>query len=218
MNGSNQYFNRGAAFTSIADSKTGIISFWVKWGAASDAQFNPILYGDSNNRIYKSSDDKLYVDFVNGSAAVSLQGVSTWTSASGWTHVIMAWDSSDINKSKTYVNGSSDANAGTQANVNILYTGVTDWGVMALAGGALPVSCCISELYFAAGQWLDLTNSTNVQKFRTSGGKPVNLGTDGSTPTGSAPTLYMHVYDGTNAGSGGNLTLHNGALSGCTAP
>jgi len=218
FNGTNQYFNRGAAFTGIADSKTGIFSCWVKWDAASDGQFCPMIYGDSTHRIFKQS-DVITVDWED-SSVITAKVISdgTWTSANGWMHFISAWDSSDINKCKMYINGSSAGSASTPTNQNIVYTGLSDWGVAALAGGAVPSACCLSEIYFAPGQWLDLTNSANVQKFRTTGAKPVDLGSDGSTPTGTVPILYQHVYTGTNAGTGGNLTLHNGPLSSCTAP
>jgi hypothetical protein len=219
LNGSNQYFNRGANFTSIADSKLGMVSFWINFNASSDGNFLPIVYGDGTHRIFKQG-DVLSVQFNNGSTyqVNATTGSNTYTSANGWIHFISAWDASDVTKTKIYVNGSDVTSAGGQTNSNIDYTEPSDWGVCALAGGGIPFACCISELYFAAGQWLDLTNSANVQKFRTAGGKPVSLGSDGSTPTGSAPTLYFHVYTGTNAGTGGNLTLNNGPLTACTAP
>jgi hypothetical protein len=219
FDGSTQYFNRGATFTGLADSKTGLMSFWIKFDAATDGQFCPIIYGDGNNRIYKVSDFVVseWLAAAGGAIAAKVRTNSTWTSANGWIHCLAAWDSSDINKCKFYVNGTDDTAASTPTNINCEYTTPGDWGVAATAGGAIPTKCCMSEVYFAPGQWLDITNSSNRAKF-ISGGEPVNLGSDGSTPTGTAPILYFHVYDGTNAGTGGNLTLHNGPLSSCTAP
>jgi len=49
-----------------------------------------------------------------------------------------------------------------------------------------------------------------LQKFRSAGGKPVSLGSDGSTPTGTAPTVYLKNPFGTfqnNLGGGGNFTV-----------
>jgi len=62
---------------------------------------------------------------------------------------------------------------------------------------------CLSELWFD-DQYLDLSVQANREKFRTAAGKPKNLGSDGSTPTGTAPSHYFksaspnaEVNDGT---------------------
>ncbi len=51
----------------------------------------------------------------------------------------------------------------------------------------------IAEAWFAPGQFIDFTNSANRAKFHDAMNAPVDLGTDGSTPTGSAPALYQHI-------------------------
>ncbi len=51
----------------------------------------------------------------------------------------------------------------------------------------------IAELYFNSTTALDLTVGANILKFRTVGGHPENLGTDGSVPTGTAPAVYLSV-------------------------
>lgn len=78
----------------------------------------------------------------------------------------------------------------------------------------------IAEVFFyAAGSaaWLDLSIASNNQKFRTTGGKPVDLGSDGSTPLGVQPMIYLSRRPGdgvdpffVNRGFGGNLTKVDG--------
>jgi hypothetical protein len=48
----------------------------------------------------------------------------------------------------------------------------------------------VADVYFAPGQFLDLSIPGNVAKF-ISAGKPVDLGSDGSTPTGIAPLVFL---------------------------
>lgn len=48
---------------------------------------------------------------------------------------------------------------------------------------------CVSEFWALGGEALDL--SSNITKFRSTDGKGVELGSDGSNPTGTQATLYM---------------------------
>lgn len=71
-----------------------------------------------------------------------------------------------------------------------------------------------SDLYARIDATLDISNSTNRDKFLPT----VNKGTDGSTPTGSAPQIYLSGAVGswhTNKGTAGGFSL-TGTLS--TAP
>lgn len=54
----------------------------------------------------------------------------------------------------------------------------------------------LAESYCAAGQILDLSVTANRRKFISATGKPVDLGADGSTPTGVKPTYFLHQPHG----------------------
>ncbi len=58
------------------------------------------------------------------------------------------------------------------------------------ASGA--VVCYMAEMWWSAGQLIDFTNSANRAKFHDGSNHPVSLGADGSLPTGTKPTLYLH--------------------------
>lgn len=67
--------------------------------------------------------------------------------------------------------------------------------------------------------YIDFSVEANRRLFYSATGKPVDLGSDGSTPTGSQPIIYLSVRPGdvaadfaTNRGSGGNFT-QNGTLA-----
>jgi len=56
---------------------------------------------------------------------------------------------------------------------------------------------------------LAMSSGTNRAKF-VSGGSPVDLGTNGATPTGNQPILFLNNAYGTfqnNLGYGGNFTV-----------
>ena len=77
----------------------------------------------------------------------------------------------------------------------------------------------MAEFYLNAFQGLDLSVNNNIEKF-IKNGKPVDLGSDGSLPTGSQPEFYLkNPFDTfqNNLGSYGNFTV-SGALGEGTVP
>ncbi len=83
----------------------------------------------------------------------------------------------------------------------------TYWGTNGTAGGQFWKGY-IQELYLNTTERFDLGSGSNIDSF-ISGGKPVDLGSNGSTPTGSQPKVYLNdPYDTweTNYGSMGDFT------------
>jgi hypothetical protein len=112
-----------------------------------------------------------------------------------------------------YINDVDDENVLTFTDDTLDYTG-GDWSVGARPSGNLKFDGCLSEFYFAPGQYLDFSLVANRRKFISPTGKPVQLGLTGSLPTGTAPLMYHHLDDGeavanfaTNRGTGGNFTI-----------
>lgn len=71
----------------------------------------------------------------------------------------------------------------------------------------------IGEVYLNQGEYVDVV--TNKRDIITSGGYPVDFGSDGSGLTGTSPWIYLHgrgTRFGVNSGVGSNLTVTNGAL------
>ena len=111
-----------------------------------------------------------------------------------------------------YVNGVSMATL-TYASLDFGGQTLTQIGVGAGSTGTGQWNGDIGHLYINLQQTLDLSVLANREKFALAG-VPVNLGADGSTPTGSVPDYY---YDGAapawnNKGTRGNVTL-TGALT-----
>jgi len=124
------------------------------------------------------------------------------TIADTWVHALYAYNRSTGARMR-YINDtdkSSDTSGPTgfdlkltAATLQLPPTGDTTTG--------------FSMLYIST-DFLDITVEANRRKFIDALGKPVDLGTDGSTPTGTQPEIFAPDGNiGTNLGSGGNATV-----------
>lgn len=119
-----------------------------------------------------------------GFPVVDMQSNGAYTTASGWVHVLAAWDSS-AGRADLYINDISDRATPTVTVGPICYDTVR-WGISGWTSGGLDAD--VADFYAALGTYLDLDVEANRRKFRDAAGKPVDLGTDCSGPTGSLPT------------------------------
>jgi hypothetical protein len=129
-------------------------------------------------------------------------------------HILASWDLA-AGTIKVYKDDSDSTNVFTNSNTNIDYDG-GDVNMFNVNGaGANKLKGDVADFWFMYGTFMDLTNATNRRKFIDAGGKPVNLGADGSTPTSSAPQIFLSGATAswhTNDGAGGGFTL-NGTLA-----
>lgn len=168
--------------------------------------------------IYQASDTGANTIFGSNSA--------TDLTFNTWVHVMASFDVNTASL-QFYVNNVSDVTGITfPQNINIPYTSATKWMVGGMDNLSSTVAFVpipgwdggLAEVFFAPGQTLDLSNSSNRAKF-ISAGAPVNLGTTGSLPTGTAPKLYLHLSLAetandlaTNRSANGDMTV-TGALT-----
>jgi len=223
--GANDYLTRGAAITGATDSKLGLLSFWIKMGATTDnndyniMSSGPDIGGHISFGISRSGGLGNAIRILGrntiGDIRVDLRSLSgTVAEASGWVHVLCSWDTSNSANKYLYINNTASLSVGdfiTDAIVD--FSEPSQWYFPAGNGGGGPLKGSICEFYFTTpASFFDISNSANRAKF-ISGGKPVNLGADGSTPTGTQPLIYFHndyTSFGTQQGSGGNFSLHAG--------
>lgn len=213
----NDWMTRGAGLTGAADSATGILSVWLRLDG-SDGVVQQLLTNTGNRvQIAKkitSNALQVFLKDSGGNTKISLTSVTGYTSGATWLHWLSSWNTASAGAESLYVNDVSDlAGSPTIIAGNIDYT-VANWSVGGEVGGTNKFDGCIGDLYFAPGQYLDFSSAANRRKFISANGKPVNLGTDGSRPTGTAPIIYHHLDYGaaaagfaTNYGSGGNFSI-----------
>jgi len=132
-----------------------------------------------------------------------------------WNHIFLSADTNHAAGSKLktlYVNG---ANADYAANTadsdsafNILFNS-KHFGVPLASGNGPDAGSRIAFAHVWLAPGVHLTAS-DVTKFRSVGGSPVDLGSNGQTPTGTSPAYYFKGNNTTfaaNLGTGGAVTL-----------
>ena len=219
------YITRGADLTGIGDGNTGLISAWVKFGSDGSSEY---LWGattDNNEiQVYRRSDNTLWVNIqdTSNNGDLFLKTSETITVASGWTHLLISWDVS-AGYSDIYINDvQSSLSLDTTTSGGLDYTHSNHNFFASDSGDS-------SEIFNgeAADFWLtvnqtrfELTTESNRRKFINRYGYAVDLGSDGSTPTGTAPLVFFHLDRGeaataffANAGTGGTTSLSSSSLT-----
>jgi hypothetical protein len=204
------YYERAADLTGIANGKVGTISLWLKIPSTIvDNRFLFISESLKLRLIFGGGDGRVNLLTYNGAPGIQMWLATTSEWDDGDTHhFIYSWDMS-VPSSHCYVDGTDDLTANTETDIAITYTG-TGWALGDVFGGGAKLAWEISEFYWAQ-EYIDLSEAANRAKFRSSSGKPVYLGSDGSIPTGTAPIIYLPDGDATNnQGTGGNFTETDG--------
>ena len=217
------FITRGADLTGNANGNTGLISLWVKfandgthmkfWGATT-----------SNNEIqfYRRNDNTIWINFGDDGDTVDLflKTSETVTVASGWTHLLVSWDVS-AGYSDIYINDvQSSLSLDTTTSGGLDYTHTNHNFYANDAGGQRFIGETADYWLTVNNTRFELTTESNRRKFISSDGYAVDLGSDGSTPTGTAPLVFFHLDRGeapanffANAGTGGATTLSSGSLT-----
>ena len=225
FDGTNDYLTRGAAWTSAADSSQLLVSFWIRKTSVPGAFQNLIKSTNSFIIIRLETTGRISFSLNDPTLTTNCNYATTTNVCDGnWHHVIAAFDTNFASTSKIrkiYIDGvletlSTDSNSASAMTIDFTDT---NWAIGGNTNGANKLDGEMAEIYFAPGQFLDLTVAANREKFRSSVGRAKYVGTDGSLPTGTAPYLYLHLDDAetannfaSNTGTGGGMTV-NGALS-----
>jgi len=217
FDGSNDILARGADLTGNADGQQGTLSVWMRINGGAGSQEKYYRATGNQIEIAIESTDKFRVELENTSSTniLVLTTTSTFLPSATWLHILASWDLS-VPVAHFFIND-VDEEDGTSVETNdtINYAN-TDHKI---GGSTLPeLFGCLSELYFNMAEFIDISIESNRRKFIDASGKPVSLGADGSTPTGTAPIIYLNgdsTNFQTNQGTGGNFVV-TGALSDCS--
>lgn len=169
--------------------------------------------------------------------------VSRWTAwgdaviddwFSSWSHLITSWKTNAAVGSRTsqfVLNGTLlTTNITSDIGVSFVVPWETKYPI--IGNGYYPGAFGhsmhgfdMAEFYLNTQDWLDLSVAENVEKFRTAGGVPANLGATGATPTGNIPSVYLSVGAGqtasnfaVNRGSGGEFITSGTLVLATTDP
>lgn len=225
FDGTNDGMNLGAGLAGAVDNKQGLISLWVKHNGSAGIreryQVSVQATGSATQRHYaeKNAVDQFEITARNTGSTEILNIHSSALSLGSWTHLIASWDLSNSSKRHLYVNGTSDLTVVTYTNDTIDWT-FGDWYIGQQGSGIQRLNADLAEFYFTT-TYLDLSVQSNRELFRSPAGKPVNLGSDGSTPLGSQPLIYLHGPSGSfddNFGSAGAFTVIGALTDSSSSP
>ena len=221
FDGSNDYGVISGAFSGPpADTKLHTTSFWIKLNG-DGSTYRIFSHSTGGHGFFqKTSSNKMQFSLYSPSDVdvLDVYSSSDWVAADGWTHFLIAIDSDD--DWYMYKNGVLDKGTETQFASGAEYDLNRNKETFASSqsAGSQLLNADMADVY--------VTNEfvNDVGKF-AKGGKPIDLGSDGSLPSGTAPIVFLHVDEDetannffTNAGSGGNYTLTGALTTASTSP
>lgn len=216
FDGTNDYMSRGAGLTGAADGKLFSGSIWFKRGGTA-AIMN--FTRDDGGFVFVrfDSDDKINITgHTSGASKILEVRTSALTDTASWHHVLWSFDMADSGNRHLYLDDTSDLTAASYTDGSIDFTR-SDWGLGATPTGTQKMNACLQEVYINMAENFDFSVESNRRKFIDASSKPVDLGTDGSTPSGTAPIIYLKSAFGsfeTNDGGGGDFSV-TGSLADC---
>lgn len=207
----------GGALTGASGEYTKFIfSAWFKFPDTSLHQLARSNSGQFDAQFSYQPDNKFFgIAAYDSDQNGDLVFVDDVPAFGSWVHVVMAYDHENEAGTIAVLDGAADTLT-IFANENPpTLEGETSFKVtLGNTGGD------VADYYLAFGQWLDLTNPSNLEKFISSG-KPVYLGIDGSLPTGSPPTIFFSGDSTeflTNRGTGGLFTAEGTITNAASSP
>jgi len=141
-----------------------------------------------------------------------------WPGLGVWVHVAFSIDTNHaagLKVGRIYLNRVASNVVPEGCDVDPAFAG--DWGDADISNyrfsdsSPFGVVADLADLWLAPGQMLDLTNSADLDELVGPAGERVDLGADGSGPTGVAPLFYFSggasAFPG-NRGTGGAFTTN----------
>lgn len=220
FDGTNDWMTYLVAMTGEADAKLGIFSMWFKLDATSTG-VREHFWSSTRIGAEKQADDTVRIFGANSGASTKLDMRSTGTTlTTAWTHILGSWDlgNSIID---LYLNDTNVTTETTNLDDDLDYTTGTYYIGQETTEAGQIVHGDVAQLYFNQAEFLNFNTESNRRKFITAGGKPMDLESDGSGPTGTAPIVF---HDGetatwhTNKGSGGGFTEVGALTDAATSP
>jgi hypothetical protein len=226
FNGTNQYLLKAGNLTGITTGKAFSFALAVRADAGA---VNDVLcdLGDGNNflgagskalRISLTATPQIRITATNSAGTLILSATATTTSistAGAWNVVLCSMDLTDAGNRDVYIDGVAQSlTVSTYTDDNISWdTGRNT--IAANSAGTQPHDGKLGFLWFNT-EYIDFSQEANRLKFFDAFNYPVDIGADGSTPTGNQPLIYLNneFETGVNYGSGGDFTPTNAPTDG----
>lgn len=216
----NDYLSISSELSGVTTGTQGTMSFWAR---TNDIDSRQQVVGSETNSffdiLHEEAFNTLRVQFSDGIGA-NLLDLRTGPLQSQWKHYLISFDLTNTANRHVYINGA----VASATWLNYVTTGTIDYVGSSgmLIGARSPIltsdrrlNGSIADFWIDFDTYLDLSDPNIRAKFIDANGFPVDLGSDGSRPTGSAPDIYLSGDTATwhtNDGTGGGFT-ENGALT-----
>lgn len=215
FNGTNQYLEKNSAIGT--DGRFFTLALAIKPTARDAGQ---VFTADSSNVFSLNANSgtfSLGLGTSSGTRIFYTSSFGTHASGSGaWNTLLMCVNMDNVGDFAAYVDG-----------INVTptpstFVGGNDIGFSYATGFEIAAQTGVNNFKGSIGflwlsnEYIDFSQESNRLKFFDAFGYPVDLGGDGSLPTGNQPLIYMNegFHLGTNLGSGGDFTPVNGPTDG----
>ncbi len=211
FNGTARLVNTGI-LTGVSDSKNFTGSAWFRNPATASSEILFITQG-STVELYLASSGAIVISGKNtsGTYILSVQSTTSGYNDGNWHHVMWSFDMSNVARRHLYIDGISSLTVNTYTNAIIDFTDLSYIvGSSDPSSQSLALTGDIADLWINFGTYIDLSSASNRNLFYNSTYGAVNLGTNGSLPLGSTPSIFLSGDTATwltNKGSGGGFTL-----------
>lgn len=187
-------------------------SNWIIGASDGSASAGNIYFGKSDTRFEISWNN----DSVTEIAKYRAANISDQTD---WHHILFSFDLSSTSKRFVLLDGEDMGGTWTVYTDEVMNFDLSDAGSnirtffigrQSSAASDTRFWGNLGEVWWAPGQYIDLSNSANIRKFRASDGSPIDLGDSGELPTGIQPPVYARMqFDDVlrNSGDGGEFEL-----------
>lgn len=214
FDGSTGYLERASALSGVSDGKMFSCVFYSSWSISQTLGFFQTTDG-SNNRVMiyqvpQSSPSRFGVQVVDsGGIVVDLLLNSGISQQDVFTFICI--DTTSAARCRIFHDNVENTSVvgKTINNRNLPLANLISAKIGYVPNASGYMAGKISQFYFTT-EYIDFTLEANRLKFRDAFGSPVDLGVDGSAPTGSVPAIYMRFDPsnlGKNSGSGGDFAI-----------
>lgn len=214
FDGANDYLTIADGTLGQSDGKDFTVSFWIKMASGTDGS-HLVITNTNGGRfgIHRDASNKIGITLRNTSntTIANVITTNTLTESDGLTHVSFAinlGNSTQADRLRITLGGTLETNIDTIAPLDDLvdFTNITFY-ISSLSSQWIDGN--IGQFYLAE-EYVDTSVAANLALFVDSNGNSVDLGSNGSTPTGTQPLIFLNNPVATwqnNLGSGGNFTV-----------
>jgi len=223
FDGTNDYLDRGGDLTGSVAGKLLTGSLWFKINSVG---IGHTFYAAETGafvfiEVRLQANNFFVVQARQSNTAVVLQMFfSNFTDTTSWHHLLWSADLTNPARRHLILDDVEVDEASTHVNVDMDFQN-DEHQIGAKVGGFNKADSDMADFWMFPGVYIDFSIEANRRRFRTSGGKPKDLGSDGSIPTGSSPLLYFSGATAawhTNKGTGGGFTEIGALTDATTSP